>query len=235
MSLSVGACPRPPLRLLAACLGAGRQQGGNGNIVLWGVGGVINTLRREMATAAAPAATTTTTTTNTSTATKTAKANKATTPTSRAALSSSWRDGTPTGAPGTPRRSKLQLHPGAPPPLLPSPRACGLGPAVASGARSAPTGVSVGRGISPSTPSPPRSLSGRGKTTRWQPQHRFVGGGGRLRGIPPPPRASLGGVTYASTTRSAAQGSRPGAVRVVAAAGGAKAAPLLIQPTGAAL
>ena len=81
---------------------------------------MINTLRRELATAAAPAATTTTaTTTNTLMSTKTAGANKATTPTSRAALSGSWRDGTPTGAPGTPRRSKLQLHPGAPPPTLP--------------------------------------------------------------------------------------------------------------------
>ena len=52
---------------------------------------------------------------------------------------------------------------------------------------------------------------------------------------PPPPRASPGGATYASATRSAARGSRPGAVRVVAAAGRAKAAPLPIEPTAAAL
>ena len=58
------------------------------------------------------------------------------------------------------------------------------------------------------------------------------GAGGLPRGIRPPPppapplRASPGGVTYALATRSAARGSRPGAVRVVGTAGRAKAATL---------
>ena len=42
-------------------------------------------------------------------------------------------------------------------------------------------------------------------------------------------------MAYALATRSIARGSRPGAVRVVAAAGRAKAAPPPIQPTAAAL
>ena len=53
-----------------------------------------------------------------------------------------------------------------PPPPHPSPRACGLALAQASGAWSTATGVSVDRDIFPSTPLPPRSLTGRGRTSR---------------------------------------------------------------------
>ena len=52
---------------------------------------------------------------------------------------------------------------------------------------------------------------------------------------PAPQQAVPGRSTYASATRSAARGSRPGAVRVVAAAGRTKAAQLPVQPTAAAL
>ena len=51
----------------------------------------------------------------------------------------------------------------------------------------------------------------------------------------PPKQDRPGGVTYTSATRSAARGSRPGAVRLVADAARTKAAPLPIQPTAAAL
>ena len=46
---------------------------------------------------------------------------------------------------------------------------------------------------------------------------------------------SPGVASCASATRSTARGSRPGAVRVVAAAGCAKATPLPVQPAAAAL
>ena len=42
-------------------------------------------------------------------------------------------------------------------------------------------------------------------------------------------------MSYASVTRSAAQGSRPGGVRVVVGAGCAKVAPPPMQPTAVAL
>ena len=48
-------------------------------------------------------------------------------------------------------------------------------------------------------------------------------------------QASSGGAAYASATRSAARGSRRGAVRVVTAAGRTKAALPPIQPTAAVL
>ena len=61
--------------------------------------------------------------------------------------------------------------------------------------------------------------------------------GGVKEGSPPPPpqQAGPGRPTYASATRSAARGSRPGAVRVVAAAAHASTALPLVQPTAAAL
>ena len=64
-----------------------------------------------------------------------------------------------------------------------------------------------------------------------------MGSGGRHGGVrsPAPQQAGPGRSTYASTTRSTARGSRPGAVRVVAAAGRTKAALPPLQPMAAAL
>ena len=52
---------------------------------------------------------------------------------------------------------------------------------------------------------------------------------------PPPSQAGPGCSTYASATRSAARGSRPGAEQVVAAAGRATVALPPVQPTAEAL
>ena len=93
-------------------------------------------------------------------------------------------------------------------------------------------GVSAGRGISPPTPWPPRTPNAhkdikvaRGNIVPWG-----VVGVEEGSTPPPPPQASPGGVNYASATRSAARGSQPGAVRVVAAAGCAKAGPRRYRP-----
>ena len=112
-------------------------------------------------------------------------------------------------------------------PSLPtSPRACGLAPARASGARNIKTGASADRGIYLPTPSPPRSPTGRRRTLKQPGATSLYGEWEASRRSPlprPPQQAGPGRSTYASVTRSAARGSRPGAVRVVAATGRTKA------------
>ena len=62
-----------------------------------------------------------------------------------------------------------------------------------------------------------------------------IGGVAEGSAPPPPQQAGPGRSTYASATRSAARGSRPGAVRAVAAAALPSAALPPVQPTAAAL
>ena len=98
-------------------------------------------------------------------------------------------------------------------------------------------GASTGQGTCPPTPPPPRIPTGRGRTSSTPRATSCSAHGGVKEGSAPPPPQQAGPdrSTYASATRSAAQGSRPGAVRVVAAAARTSAALPVVQPTAAAL
>ena len=215
--------------------------------------GVINTLRRELgesrgepapassartdaaaAAQAAPAATTTTKRKAAST-TPHAAATNGTTAATPPKTSTSWQLA---GSSHSRRSRGAQEAPGAAPPTPPKcPCVCtGTG----SGYRSLEhrDGCLCRSGHLPAHPyasSQPYRAQEDIKTARSNITLWGIGGVAEGSAPPPPQQAGPGRSTYASATRSAARGSRPGAVRVVAAAARTSAALPPVQPTAAAL
>ena len=216
--------------------------------------GVINTLRRELAesqgepaptrprvAAAAPAASTTAAAkAKAAMTTVSAAADKAAAPTSRAATTWRLAGQNHTRHSKNARAKQAAAAPRGSPPRTPVPVRVCVWTGIGSGQRNLEhrDGCLYQSGHLPVHPfassQPYRAQEdikmARGNINLWG-----VGGVAEVSTPPPPQQAGPGGATYASATRSAARGSRPGAVRVVAAAGRTKATLPPIQPTAAAL